>query len=129
MRLHGDEHQETLREASNCAISLIGLNRIKEAKAMLCKTMPVARRVLGDSHDLTLKMRLNYAATLCNADGATLDDVREAVTMLEETARTARRVFGIGGHPSVVGIEDTLRQSREVLRAHETPQAWGPVGA
>ena len=30
--------------------------------------------------------------------GATLDDLREAVATLEETAPTARRVFG-GAHP------------------------------
>ena len=41
-------------------------------------------------------------------DGATLDDLREAVTTLEETDRTARRVFG-GAHPLTVDIEDSLQ--------------------
>ena len=31
--------------------------------------------------------------------GATLDDLRDAVTTLEDTARIARRVFG-GAHPT-----------------------------
>jgi hypothetical protein len=50
-------------------------------------------------------------------DGATLDDLREAVTTLEETARTARRVMG-GAHPLVAKIEHSLRAA---LRARETP--------
>jgi hypothetical protein len=47
--------------------------------------------------------------------GATLDDVREAVTTLEDVERIARRVLG-GEHPLTVAIEDSLRTSREVLR-------------
>ncbi len=47
---------------------------------------------------------------------ATLDDLREAVTSLEEMERTARRVFG-GAHPVTEGIEDTLRKACAALRA------------
>jgi hypothetical protein len=57
---------------------------------------------------------------LYKADGATLDDLREAVTTLEETARIARRVFG-GAHPFTNQIERDLRVARAVLRARETP--------
>ena len=39
----------------------------------------------------------------------TLEDLREAVTTLEETQRIARRVFG-GAHPLTEGIEDSLRR-------------------
>ena len=50
-------------------------------------------------------------------DGAaTLDELREAVTTLEETAQTARRVLG-GAHPLADAIEETLRNAREVLSA------------
>ena len=52
-------------------------------------------------------------------DAATLDDLREAVTMLEETERIARRVFG-GAHPDAVGIEASLQNARTVLLARET---------
>ena len=75
------------------------LKRFEEAKSLLRKTMPVARRVLGESHDLTLRMRWSYAAALYEDNGATLDDLREAVTTLEETTRIARRVLG-GAHPN-----------------------------
>ena len=51
--------------------------------------------------------------------GATLDDMREAVTTLEELERIARRVFG-GAHPTTTLIENGLRDARAVLRARES---------
>ena len=80
--------------------------------------MPVARRVLGEGHRLTLKFRKNYARALREDPAATLDDLREAVTTLEDAERTARRVFG-GEHPFVHGIEGDLRKSRAALRARD----------
>ena len=84
------------------------------------KMTPVARRALGTSHITTLRMRWIYARALYEDDGATLDNLREAVTTLEDTERTARRVFG-GTHPIVVEIERGLRAARAALRARETP--------
>ena len=54
------------------------------------------------------------------AAGATLDDLREAVTTLEETERTMRRVLG-GAHPLTTGIEGSLQNARAALRAREAP--------
>ena len=56
-------------------------------------------------------MRTTYAQTLYMDPAATPDDLREAVTMLEETERIARRVLG-GQHPLKVMIEDRLRNAR-----------------
>ena len=64
-------------------------------------------------------MRKNYAKALYKADGARLDDLREAVTTLEEAEPIARRVLG-GAHPTAVGIEKSLRSARAALAAHET---------
>ena len=50
--------------------------------------------------------------------GATLDDLREAATSLEETARIARRVLG-GAHPLTKVIEHNLPKARAALRARE----------
>ena len=55
-----------------------------------------------------------------DAGAPTLDDVREAVTTLEDTTRIARRVLG-GAHPTTGWMENELRKARAVLRAHETP--------
>ena len=110
----------TLQSAYNYADSLVALKRYQEAKTLLRKLGPVARRVFGDPHIITLRMRWNYAVALCKDDGATLDDYREAVTTLEDTARTVRRVFG-GEHTITKGTESGLRNARAVLRARETP--------
>ena len=80
----------------------------------------MARRVFGDSHDVTIKLRQLYGRVLYRDDGATLDDLREAVTMLEETERTTRRVMG-GAHPTTTNIERNLQIARAVLAARETP--------
>ena len=100
------------------ADSLVNLERFEEAKSVLRKAMPVARLVLGDGHRLTLEMRKVYAKALYRADGATLDDLREAVATLEDAGRTARRVLG-GEHPTTVGIEGELQNARALLRARE----------
>ena len=105
--------------ANNYATSLVTLERFEETKSLLRETMPVARRVLGEGHDLTLRMRWTYAGALYDDPGATLGDLREAVSTLEDMERTARRVLG-GAHPLVVQIERHLRAAREVLDAHET---------
>ena len=80
--------------------------------------MPVARRVLGDSSETTLRLRCTYARVLYRADGPTLDDLHEAVTTLEDLERTARRVLG-GAHPLTVDIEGNLRVFRAARRARE----------
>ena len=58
-----------------------------------------------------LTMRWIYVMALYKDDGATLDDLREAVTTLEDAERIARRVLG-GAHPDTVGIENSLRNAR-----------------
>ena len=55
---------------------------------------------------------------------ATLNDVREAVTTLEETERTMRRVLG-GAHPHTERIEVYLQESRTLLRAREATHPSG----
>jgi len=55
-----------------------------------------------------------YAKALCLDANATLDDVREAVTTLEDAERIARRVFG-GAHPMTVDIGRTLQNARAAL--------------
>ena len=119
-KLNGEEHEKTLRAASNYASSLRDLSRFEEARSLMRKTVPVARRILGDGHILTLKMRKIYAKALYFDAAATLDDLCEAVTTLEEIEPTTRRVLG-GAHPIVAGIEISLRNARAALRARETP--------
>ena len=64
--------------------------------------------------------RRNCARAFYQDDGATLDEIREAVERLEDTARTARRVLG-GACPVTRGIDLELNMARAALRARETP--------
>ena len=73
-------------------------------------------------------MRSTYAEALYKADGATLDDLREAVTTLEDVERTARRVLG-GSHPLTVTIEGELRNARAALRARKVLQTSDDLAA
>ena len=61
-------------------------------------------------------MRWYYADALYEDDGATLEDLREAVNTLEETERTARRVLS-SAHPITVGVERNLRNAQEAQDA------------
>ena len=70
--------------------------------------MPVARRVLGDSHDITLKMRWAYAGALYHDPDATLEDLEG----------TTRRVLG-GAHPVTEAVGTSLREARAALVARE----------
>ena len=67
-----------------------------------------------------LSMRVVYGMAVYEDPDATLDDLREAVTTLEDAQRTARRVFG-GANPLTKGIEHRVQIARAVLRARETP--------
>ena len=120
LKLFGEEHKDVLVAADSYLITLCQLKRFEEAKALVLKTMPVARRVLGDDHDLTLKLRWTYAEVLYKADGATLNDLREAVATLEDAERIARRVLG-GAHPITAGMGGGLRDARAALGTNETP--------
>ena len=94
------------------------LQRHTEAKTLLRRTVPVARRALGENNATTLRMRWAYARALYRAEGATLDEIREAVTTLEDAGRIARRVLG-GAHPLTKAIETSLRRGRAVLNARQ----------
>jgi hypothetical protein len=118
MKLLGKEAKETVIEANNYSSSLVDSKRFEEASSLLRKTIPIARRVLGNNHEIMIRMMWTYARALCKDPSATPDDLREAVTTLEETEPTARRVLG-GAHPTTVGIGGCLRESRAVLAARE----------
>ena len=120
LKLQGEESHEALHAATNYASSLAELKRFEEAKKLLRKALPVARRVLGEGHELTLRMRWCYAVSLYEDPDARLDDLREAATTLEDAARIARRVMG-GAHSLTSAIERHLGLARAALRARETP--------
>ena len=92
------------------------MGRFEDAASLLRQTIPVARRVLGETCETTLRMLTTYTAGLCSDASATREEQGEAVDMLEDTERIARRVFG-AAHPLVTTIEECLANSRALLRA------------
>ena len=73
-----------------------------------------------------LKLRLNYAEALHDDPSATLDDVREAWTTIEDVGRIARRVLG-GAHPVTEWAEKLVRITRENASSAgcPVPHTWG----
>ena len=67
-------------------------------------------------------MRWIYARALYKDPAASLGDLSEAVTTLEDVGRFARRVLG-GAHPLTAGVGRELLKARVALRvrARETP--------
>ena len=127
LRVYGREEEETLTTVTNLVAVLLdwdgsGPGRFDEAKSLLSQSLPVARRVLGESHRITLISRLSYEEARYLDPSATLDDNREAVVALEEVARDARRVLG-AAHPIVEQMERALQNARRVLHAHEDHEA------
>ena len=83
----------------------------------LCASSRATSRSLKTAAPRTLWC---YARALYHDDSATLDDLREAVTTLEDVGRIARRVLG-GAHPTTEWIEEALEDARAALRARESP--------
>ena len=100
-------------------MSLRDLERYEEAKALMRKTIPVARRTLGDEHDLTLNFRDTYAECLYQDPSASRDDVAEAIEISEDVQRRARRVFG-PDHPNWTHLPRHLMAAREKLASFDT---------
>ena len=74
---------------------------IQAALAVMRLEKPQAPRPSAEPRNI---MRQNYGWVLYKDPVATLDDLREAVTTLEEIGRIAQRVLG-GGHPTTEEID------------------------
>jgi hypothetical protein len=123
LRVYGREEEETLAAVINLVAVLLdwdgsGPGRFDEVKSMLSQSLPVARRVLGESHRITFISRLSYEEARYLDPSATLNDHRGAVVALEEVARDARRVLG-GAHPMTKDMELRLRAARRALHVRE----------
>ena len=100
LEVNGKEHEETLRAANNYAWGLCKVSSTSKKPRHCCAndtggaTRSRERVAISRS-----SMRWVYAQALYHDDSATLDDLREAVTTLEDAEPIARRVLG-GAHPT-----------------------------
>ena len=72
-------------------------------------------RTYGADNVYTFQARGIFAETLINSDGATSKDLREAVDILEDATRRARRVLG-KSHPEYRAYEQRRDFARERLK-------------
>ena len=70
LKLEGKAGKRTLAAANNYINLLRILMRFKEARSLLRKTTPLAQRVLGEGHQVTLTMKKMKAEMLCDDDGS-----------------------------------------------------------
>ena len=116
MKLSGEEDESTLLAANNYANILNDMQRHAEARELLRKSIPVARRALKDNDSITLKMRWLYARALYADPAAPLDNLREAVATLESVANSWKQILG-PAHPETPKVQAALQEARETLAA------------
>ena len=115
--LRGPEHDETLYCAGHLTNSLVLTGRHDEAKNLLRdQVLPAAQRVLPPEDDIIISCTSNLARALYDADGASVDDLREGVALLEAICTTSRRVYG-ANHPKVALREGYLDDAQAKLAA------------
>ena len=82
---------------------------------MILTTCAACAAPLAHTAPRCIRCKMRYCDQTCQH---TLDDLREAVKLLEDLASTTRRVLG-GANPLTSGIEAELRAARAALRARE----------
>ena len=135
----GGASVERSRRACFCELKKSGFaSRVKpprepnsppQKRKMILTTCAACAAPLAHTAPRCIRCQTRYCNKTCQHDqalfrdpGATLDDVREAVATLVETARISRLVLG-GAHPITMGIEEALRNARAARRARETTPA------
>ena len=61
-----------------------------------------------------LKLRWAYSQSLYQNDGASRDDLAEAVAVLGEVSSTTRRVYGTS-HPTTKDIQNHLKNAQNMI--------------
>ena len=110
-KLWGETRRSTLVSGNNLVCSLNRMGQYAEAKTLARKLVSQCRRARGPEDGLTLSLRQAYAETLYKTPTASRADVLQAVTILEDVAKTLRRVFGTH-HPLTLDALADLERAR-----------------
>ena len=115
----GEAHEESIAAAHSLAITLANLHhRLKdsqsEAKALLNDYMPLAARIHGPNHEMTMRFRGAYAYVLWDDPAHTLDDCLESVAIYEDIERFYLRQLG-ENYPETLNVRRELEAAREQL--------------
>ena len=79
-------------------------------------------RIFGAEHDVTLTLRTLQGRALSEDENASLDNLRQAVDILEDVGPILSRVLG-PRHPDTLSNEEALGEAREKLARAEAPVA------
>ena len=127
----GPDHQRSIIAADDVVIALLAVGRYAEAQARAREAAPLARRVFGADHNVTMSLRENIATAVLRADSSSPEETREAFRMYEDVIKDMTRVLG-ASHPDTRFAQKNLNYCREkdrrraALRARETPPPPGP---
>ena len=113
VELHGKSDERSFTATVNLSSCLHNGGHFTEAIALLRQGIPEAKNALGAEHPLTLSLCHALAQCLCDEHGASPEQIREAVALLESTLRTSQRVFG-RAHPTTKGLERDLAIARRL---------------
>ena len=106
VKLRGKQHVDSIKECGNLIINILELRRFQEAKRLLREVLPVARRVLGNEHNLTLSLCEDLSQATLHGESSA-EEKREALRMLEGTFGVMRRVLG-PQHPETQRVQKNL---------------------
>ena len=93
-----------------------------ERQSFARKQSRVARRALGPDHEITLRLRSQYARSLLiRSSTPPRSDWLEAIEVAEDVVTTSRRVMGTS-HPLTTHFQEMLERAKELVRiATSTP--------
>ena len=97
--------------ALNLGLSLNALKHRAEAKSLVRKALPAARRTLGRDHEWTLKLESALSEAFYRDDSASTSELRQSVSMCEDGYERARRVYG-DAHPLTEELAEVLDDAR-----------------
>ena len=119
LRLKGTDHEQTINAANNLAISSMALGHLGDAKSLLRKNIRACRRSFGADHVYTFRAHSLFVRILY-IEQASMEDLREAVSIMEDVCRRGRRVLG-DSHPEYQELQFTLATARRVLARAVAP--------
>ena len=90
----GPNDEQTINAGLNYATSLVDNKLYAQAKPATRKVLKIARRVLGESGDLTIFATASLSHALWNDPAASLADAREAERLMADALKMATRAFG-----------------------------------
>ena len=119
-RLYGQDRR-ALGAATCYASSLIDLQRFKEAKSLFRKAIPVARRVLGEGDEITLRMGALYA--MASRGDAVAGDGPERAAATAWTPADEEELAALRRKAARRAREEAARREREEAAERQRQEA------